>query len=931
MMVSLMSNIFYGIRRLLLLNTANYSLGNFPLDKPLSISAPNNRGKSTAINALQFPFLSDMKDMSFPRNNDDTRKYYFPYDSSYVVSEIITDNGTYVVGASGKGQASGYEYQLFAYKAPLDIEDFLIGNPEIPDREVRNFRELKIRLSKQNIWIRPLSPKQMRDALMGSQVTLPNNETFTIGVFRLRTRTEANFRLFFRIFKNLLHMNDVNLEEMKHLLLDALLPVEGSKTIDIMGRYAIQTEDITKAKANADTAARIADDVKRLAAAKEKLDLSCGILGKLFTPISKEYKTEKNLYTQKLSTIDEKMCLIPARKKEIQDSQTPLQQSLEEHAIKESNLKEKITAIKNGKTTFALFQPVKQQESHIQSLQNQYDTLIGELQHGQPQDRKEIEAELQSIPAQIKGLQHRLSVIDNNLLTSLIKDFNRSDIQLILKLFNRNILTSLPLGDDGVQILDQTKFTEMTGRLLSHCNGNYYNDGRLQIDLSRIQPINIDDYFNRELIQEEIDRLEKRTARLERNLEIAKNYQELEERKNALGLDITKKTQNLTNYKAFLQEQDKEEEYQKALITTQTAKAQISGDLKNITRQSEKIIEEEQSLTREREALQRSFADLDNRYNQIEPPSNTDLIGTAPDYTLPERLDDMLDAYHEAFNNKRSARTQIDQTLQLIESKNGLRFTSGNEENITIKELIDAIAGQDEYITQYQNFQKAFSQEMGALLKELTTRFDKFTLALRSFNRQVNSRPISNIKRIGFIIDEKNDIIRTIRNIVEQDSMFTNYNKVERAIRQLDELVTQKNVKLSLHNLFNMGIRVELQNGEVSTSFSDANIQSTGTGITVKIILNVVLLNSLLHTTKGQIITIPVYIDEAGQIDPANQQTLINQCRPTGFVPVFASVEPQATADYWITLTETDGHIYVAQDDWFHLSKRRDATGTDHA
>jgi len=89
-----MTNIFYGIRRLLLLNAANYGLGDFPLDRPLSISARNNWGKSTAINALQFPFLSNMNDMSFPRSNEDTRKYYFPYDNSYVVSEIVTETGT---------------------------------------------------------------------------------------------------------------------------------------------------------------------------------------------------------------------------------------------------------------------------------------------------------------------------------------------------------------------------------------------------------------------------------------------------------------------------------------------------------------------------------------------------------------------------------------------------------------------------------------------------------------------------------------------------------------------------------------------------------------------------------------------------------------------------------------------------------------------
>jgi len=122
--------------------------------------------------------------------------------------------------------------------------------------------------------------------------------------------------------------------------------------------------------------------------------------------------------------------------------------------------------------------------------------------------------------------------------------------------------------------------------------------------------------------------------------------------------------------------------------------------------------------------------------------------------------------------------------------------------------------------------------------------------------------------------------------------------------------------------LFNMGIEVELEGGKVVSSFNDANIQSTGTGLTVKVILNVMLLNRLLYIKEGQVVNIPIYIDEAGQIDPANQETLIDQCLPAGFVPVFASVEPQASADYWIGLNEVDGRIYVDQQDWFRLSKR---------
>ena len=60
-----MSQERYGIRRFALLNTAGYSLGIFPLENPLSVYGANNLGKSASINALQFPILARMSDMSF--------------------------------------------------------------------------------------------------------------------------------------------------------------------------------------------------------------------------------------------------------------------------------------------------------------------------------------------------------------------------------------------------------------------------------------------------------------------------------------------------------------------------------------------------------------------------------------------------------------------------------------------------------------------------------------------------------------------------------------------------------------------------------------------------------------------------------------------------------------------------------------------------
>jgi len=187
----------------------------------------------------------------------------------------------------------------------------------------------------------------------------------------------------------------------------------------------------------------------------------------------------------------------------------------------------------------------------------------------------------------------------------------------------------------------------------------------------------------------------------------------------------------------------------------------------------------------------------------------------------------------------------------------------------------------------------------------------------------MNKRPISNIKKIEFFIDENNKVLKTIRKLEKVDSLFVEGSS-SRMIQNLTQLV-EGGESISLPNLFNLGIRVELINGKKPIeAFGQTKIESNGTDLTVKVVLNVMLLKRILHQKPDQILNIPAYIDEAGQIDTDNQNTLIKECSEAGFIPVFASVEPQDSAFYWIGLNFVDNKILVTPDDWWTLENEKE-------
>lgn len=87
--------------------------------------APNNTGKTSLINALQFLLIIDKRRMDFGAHDVGTpaAAFYFPHNSAYILLEVaLPTTGTVVLGCVGRGVSHDYEY--FAYKGQLQLDDY---------------------------------------------------------------------------------------------------------------------------------------------------------------------------------------------------------------------------------------------------------------------------------------------------------------------------------------------------------------------------------------------------------------------------------------------------------------------------------------------------------------------------------------------------------------------------------------------------------------------------------------------------------------------------------------------------------------------------------------------------------------------------------------------------------------------------------------
>jgi predicted ATP-binding protein involved in virulence len=104
-----------GLQKLVLINSAGYSYAELPLDNSVSLIAPNNTGKTSLINALQFLLIIDKTKMDFGAYQpEDSRKFYFPDNSSYILLEVLLPTGMAVIGCVGKGLGHEYGFLLLS-------------------------------------------------------------------------------------------------------------------------------------------------------------------------------------------------------------------------------------------------------------------------------------------------------------------------------------------------------------------------------------------------------------------------------------------------------------------------------------------------------------------------------------------------------------------------------------------------------------------------------------------------------------------------------------------------------------------------------------------------------------------------------------------------------------------------------------------------
>ena len=576
----------YGFQRLALIGSAGYQRAELPLDDSVSLIAPNNHGKTSLINALQFLLIIDQRRIDFGTHTlDKARRFYFPNNSAYILLEVILpQTGTVVFGCVGKGVGCDYEY--FAYKGELNLDDFRLvdGNIVTQPKLVNHLATKKHRVYRYN-------DKEFRHLIYGGAKGKKTSDIdFT--VFKLENASHASS--FQQVLTKTLRLDKLNSSDVKECLLKIFSRDQLNASIDFKQEWENAFQDINLEREQYLAAVNNLAMIEEL---ERKFERTLLLRGKITACQPKVNEllqdwhghvqsTTKNLTTQK------------AQRKQMQSE---LRNQDIENAEARSGLTNKLSELQRTeeqhqelKARFAVIPDQSFLENQLKSAEQNYDAQAALCIQSQRSSSSDLGKQLQDRTEQLQRLQSQRQTLGNNLYLHLSKLLNANELEKLNKVLSQQVMQLSPsqYSFDINQLRD----------VLNAESAEQLSLPGLTLSLDELVPQHVQK-TEQELV-EGIDSVNNQIKELKILLETSKESEAAENKKNELNCAVRQCQQDLENYqqlqqltKSQTQRTEQKETFDKEVAAINTALANAYEKHKELANQINEIAEKLNKLT----------------------------------------------------------------------------------------------------------------------------------------------------------------------------------------------------------------------------------------------------------------------------------------------------------------------------------------------
>ena len=915
----------YGFQKLVLLNSAGYSRAELPLDDSVSIIAPNNTGKTSLINALQFLLIIDRRLMDFGAHTvDNSRKFYFPDNSAYILLEVLLPTGMAVIGCVGKGLSHDYEY--FAYQGSLDVEDYRLDNAKLVTQP-----KLIDRLLEQGKLAKIYQSSDLRALLYGNRQKQRSDDP-DLTIFPLEFTSQAS--TYQRILTRTLRLDSLDSRQVKEYLLEIYKNELHDRSVNFKEEWDKSFADVNYDKSQYDSVSR---NHARIIGMEQQQQDRKTLRGKiiLWRPlIEQSLEKWEAYYRQKSQSIEADMVKrkvewdeVEARQKTIYKDQAQTDFELKQHQTLEKRY-EDLTV------QFHFVKDIDQLTKQLDAIQAERDALVTRLNNAETQQNPNtIRRNIEKCNKEIILLQQQLASLDNNLYLQLQQTLSSESFDALTRLLAGQVL-SLPVVSDGkVQLLNENRL-RVFGQDLADCiNGSNFDAAGLSIDLSVLEPnlqiktaaelrIEIEEsqqqlYYWEELLAtlEKLEPEKARKAELDNQLKQQREDIKLYEELLTLRTMAAERQQSITDSKNRLQAFKDEE------ATLSVKRSRIEVDQQHLKDESERL----KSRHKRIHIARQQRKDHEAPFNFLEQLPHMLCMDSA--LLEIDLLADQIEIYNQDCQDLRDLDKTIAEGLIHLHHDGISKFQVQDDQEQELHVLFNYTAQLKQEQAAIERKARSAVVQVAAILRDLRNSLETLKRRMSDFNNKINKRQLSDLKVFKIEPREEEAIVNAIRTListseqVDSGSSFDlfDHNAVldDKELNKAKDLLIDQGEKLGslkVEHLFRLVFVIGKQN-QSPAEFEDLDsAASNGTVLMAKLITGLAMLNQMQDPRKS--IKTACYLDEAASLDQLNQRSLIETAAEFGFSLIFASPEPQITARYCVPIGTSNGKNFISRLNW---------------
>lgn len=912
----------YGFNRLILLNSAGYARAELPLDDTVSLLAENNTGKTSLINALQFLLIINRKSMNFGAHElDKSRRFYFPDNSSYIMLEALLPTGTVVMGCVGKGM--GHDYEYFAYKGSLNIDEFCLPNGSIVPQP--RFQQHLAGFGK---IVRIHDSQAFRQIIYGSgKGRDSSNAEFT--VFRLEHSGYAE--VFQKVLRNTLRLDKLTSEMVKAHLLEIFRRDLPSASVNFKEEWEHVFAEVIAERAQYNAALLHQQKIKQMADWQQKRRQ---LRGKIlyYRPLLDEQLGKWHAYF-----LQEQGIL-----KNLQDQVTLKQNGLlkrnQELVTNELLTKTQITQLHNINKSLAELQTkfvlvnLDQLVCEARRIKQELDEKTRLIGNVSSRSTGAIQRELINVQNSIQKTERTLETLADNLYLRLCQLLSEDELSALNHLLNVELLTLSP---------EQTHFNAEPAKIIGiylrqHLQGNIFHLPGIQVPLNLLKAQHTQQ--TPEALQTQLQELHSQVDDLQTQWRVAQDFEREQREKTRLEQEYKAQEEKINRFREMESLLQTEPGRTENLLMLGEALEEIQGELAGMEqkgrdfqcefREYDQLLQVLTGQNKEIERLRNQRIDRGVLFDYLSEQKHD--VWPFPTPLSITELAGFLQVYHNDCHTLNKLESDLGSELRAIQQAGLTKYQTAESAEQEIEKIIEFAQHLPQEHLALENKARTAVVAVAVSLRQLRSGLDSLTHRMWQFNALFENLHLSDLKLFKVkathetLLVEAIDLLIQTSGDIEAGESFDLFNQQsvldDNKLNQAKALLIEQGQArggLQIKDLFRLEFVLAKAEQPEETFEEIDSAASNGTVLMAKLLTGLALLNLMLDKRKGQEVRGVCFLDEATSLDQRNQQSLIQTAGKFGFSIIFAAPTPLVTARYCVPIMQQkNGKNIITHRSW---------------